>query len=81
MSLAGRCSEEGWGTPKDLKAAAGWYRRSAEAGYFRGQYNWASVLVRCGCSDEAVPWLEKAMVAGTLAVREAARQLLASRSA
>jgi TPR repeat protein len=81
MNLAGRCCEEGWGTPKDLSAAADWYRRSAEAGYFRGQYNWASVLVRCGRSDEAVPWLEKAMVAGTPAVREAAHQLLASRSA
>ena len=48
MNLVGRCCEEGWGTPRDADAAADWYRRSAEAGYFRGQYNWASLLLQGG---------------------------------
>ena len=78
MNMVGRCCEQGWGTTKDLGAAAAWYRRSAEAGYFRGQYNWASVLVMRGRTDEAILWLEKAMVAGTPAVYEAARQCLDS---
>ena len=53
MNLMGRCCEEGWGTPRDLRAAAAWYRRSAEGGYFRGQYNWASVLLKAGRDSEA----------------------------
>jgi TPR repeat protein len=81
MNLVGRCCEQGWGTPKDLAAAAAWYRRSAEGGYFRGQYNWASVLVMRGRAEEAMPWLERAMVTGTQAVRDAARQNLASLTA
>jgi TPR repeat protein len=78
MNLVGRCSEQGWGTPKNVAAAADWYRRSAEAGYFRGQYNWASILAMSGRTEEAIAWFEKAMTAGTPAVHEAARQCLAS---
>ncbi len=69
MSLAGRCCEEGWGTPRDAVAAADWYRRSAEAGYFRGQYNWASVLVGAGRSDEAAVWFERAAMSGPASMR------------
>jgi hypothetical protein len=75
MNLVGRCCEEGWGTPKDFVAAAGWYRRSAEAGYFRGQYNWASILLRCHRPDEAALWFERAATSGTPAVREAVHQV------
>ena len=32
MNMAGRCHENGWGTPKDNEIAADWYRRSAEQG-------------------------------------------------
>jgi TPR repeat protein len=45
MNLVGRCYEQGWGIARDAAAAARWYRRSAEAGYFRGQYNWATLLL------------------------------------
>ena len=71
MSLVGRCCEEGWGTPRNLDAAADWYRRSAEAGYFRGQYNWASLLLKAGRFEEAACWFERAAVGGTAAVRRA----------
>jgi hypothetical protein len=77
MSLVGRCCEEGWGTARDLNAAADWYRRSAEAGYFRGQYNWASILLRAGRYDEAAVWFERAAISGTAAMRRAVMELIA----
>jgi TPR repeat protein len=77
MSLVGRCCEEGWGTARDLDAAADWYRRSAEAGYFRGQYNWASLLLKAGRFEEAATWFERAAVGGTAAMRRAVAELIA----
>jgi TPR repeat protein len=76
MNLLGRCCEEGWGTPRDLAAAADWYRRSAEGGYFRGQYNWASVLLKAGRDVEAAQWLERAVAGGTAGVRDAVVELV-----
>jgi len=78
MNLLGRCTEEGWGTTRDLAAAADWYRRSAEAGYFRGQYNWATMLLKAGRINEAVMWLERAAASGTAGVRKAVTDLLAA---
>ena len=77
MNLVGRCCEEGWGTPRDLSAAADWYRRSAEAGYFRGQYNWASLLLKAGRFEESAAWLERAAAGGTAAMRRAVAELIA----
>ena len=77
MNLVGRCCEEGWGTLRDLDAAADWYRRSAEGGYFRGQYNWAGMLLKAGRVDEAALWLERAAASGTAAVRRAVMALIA----
>ena len=71
MNLVGRCCEEGWGTARDPAAAAMWYQRSAEAGYFRGQYNWASVLLAQRRFDAAAVWFERAVEGGTHAVRMA----------
>jgi uncharacterized protein len=78
MNLVGRCCEEGWGTPQDFMAAAAWYRRSAQAGYFRGQYNWASILLKCDRATEAALWFERAATEGTAAVRRAVFQVAAS---
>jgi TPR repeat protein len=77
MNLLGRCCEEGWGRPRDALAAAAWYRRSAEGGYFRGQYNWASMLLEAGRCDEAALWFERASLNGTSAVRRAVIELSA----
>jgi tetratricopeptide (TPR) repeat protein len=71
MNLAGRCCEEGWGRARDLDAAAGWYQRSAEAGYFRGQYNWASMLLNTGRAAEAAVWFERAVAGGPETMRRA----------
>jgi uncharacterized protein len=78
MSLVGRCCEEGWGTLRDLAAAADWYRRSAEAGYFRGQYNWASLLLKWRRDEEAAFWFDRAAHEGTAAVREAVLKVATS---
>src|SRR4029077_9031744 len=77
MNLVGRCCEEGWGTPRNLDAAADWYRRSAEAGYFRGQYNWASLLLKAGRFEASAVWFERAVVGGTAAMRRAVAELIA----
>jgi hypothetical protein len=76
MNLLGRCCEEGWGTPRSASAAADWYRRSAEGGYFRGQYNWASMLLIEGRCEEAALWLARAAAGGTAAVRLAVLSLI-----
>ncbi len=43
----------------------------AEGGYFRGQYNWASILLHANRFDEAAVWFERAAVGGTDGVRQA----------
>jgi TPR repeat protein len=76
MNLVGRCTEEGWGTAHDPTAAGEWYRRSANAGYFRGQYNWATVLLKSGHIDDAALWFERAVAGGTPGVRRAVTALV-----
>jgi uncharacterized protein len=61
MNLVGRCFEEGWGTLPDVGEACDWYRRSAEAGYFRGAYNYASLLAADGFEADAVHWFARAL--------------------
>jgi len=63
MNLLGRCLEEGWGCEPNPDEAAQWYRRSAEAGYFRAQINHARVLAEHGLHQEADRWFEKAATA------------------
>jgi TPR repeat protein len=75
--LLGRCHEQGWGTVQDPATAAEWYRRSAEGGYFRGQFNWASVLLARGQAGEAAAWFERAGTQGSPGVRQAAIDLMA----
>ncbi|HJW40045.1 MAG TPA: tetratricopeptide repeat protein [Rhizomicrobium sp.] len=61
MNLLARCHEEGWGTPRDSQAARAWYHRSAEAGYFRGAYNYATILLAEGCVAGALRWFRQAL--------------------
>ncbi|MEI9900918.1 MAG: tetratricopeptide repeat protein [Hyphomicrobium sp.] len=57
MTMIGQHREEGSGTPKDLAAALRWYRRAAERGCFRGQYNLARFLARAGDFESAAHWV------------------------
>jgi hypothetical protein len=46
---------------KDSAVAQSWYRKSAEGGYFRGAFNYASMLVSEGRVADAAQWFEKAL--------------------
>jgi TPR repeat protein len=81
MNLVARCCEEGWGTARDPQAAHDWYRRSAEGGYFRGAYNYATILVREGDTAQARTWLERAATDAPPATRETILRALAQISA
>jgi len=61
LNLMGRCHEQGWGVPRDLAAATRYYRASAEAGYFRGQFNFAAVLMEQQRFAEAKCWFGRAI--------------------
>lgn len=65
MGLLGRCHEEGWGVPVDEAAAARWYARAAEGGDCWGAFNLGLMQVESGATQEAVPWLETALVTAT----------------
>ena len=69
MNQVGRCYEEGWGVAKDHAIAADWYRQSAEGGYFRGQYNYATLLNLAGRAEEAASWFAKAAEGGNIDIR------------
>lgn len=61
LNLMGRCCEQGWGVPRDLAVATRYYRASAEAGYFRGQFNFAAVLMEQRRFAEARCWFGRAI--------------------
>ncbi|HEY0105712.1 MAG TPA: hypothetical protein VGB91_06465, partial [Rhizomicrobium sp.] len=61
MNLVARCYEDGWGVGRDPAAARVWYRRSAEGGYFRGAYNYATILSAEGCIAGALRWFRVAL--------------------
>lgn len=61
LNMLGRCYENGWGCRQDVAEAALWYRRSAEAGDFRGQYRYGQLLLDGGLLEDALPWLRLAV--------------------
>jgi TPR repeat protein len=76
MNLLARCYEEGWGVERNLETAHDWYRKSAESGYFRGQYNWASILAEVGQLNAAANWFLQAARNGTQNVRRTVATVL-----
>ncbi len=65
MNLLARHLEDGLETARDPQAALDWYRRAAEAGDFRGQANYASILLQQARIDEALHWLRLALAHGS----------------
>lgn len=61
MNLVARCFEQGWGVPRDVASARNWYKKSAEGGYFRGAYNYATILSAEGCVTGALRWYRQAL--------------------
>ena len=53
------------GTPRNPAVARECYRKSAEGGYFRGAYNYASILGSEGNPAAAAIWFERALVKAT----------------
>ena len=77
MNLAARCFEEGWGCAKSPAEAAEWYRRSAESGYFRAQFNYAVLLAELGDGAAAADWFSKALSSGDAGIQQAIARVLA----
>lgn len=61
MNLLARFIEEGWETPRDPHAALDWYRRSAEGGDYRGQHNYATILLARNQPQEALTLWQQAI--------------------
>ncbi len=76
MNVIGRFVEEGWETEQNSALAADWYRRSAEAGDFRGQFNHASKLAEQGKDIEAAAWLRQCASTATLGFKQKMAQTL-----
>lgn len=75
MNLLGRCHEHGWGCTADPRRALLWYRRSARGGYFRGAFNYASLLLEKSHVRSARLWLARAL---TGAPEPARRNMIAA---
>ncbi|MFK0086760.1 tetratricopeptide repeat protein [Pseudomonas sp. NPDC090755] len=81
MNLVGRYLEQGVACRADIELAHTWYRRSAEAGDFRGQFSFATVLFESGALEQAQDWFNRALTGGNLNfLRVATRQLEVSGS-
>lgn len=76
MNLAARCLEEGWGCTQNGHAAAAWYARSAEAGDYRGQHNFAVLLAEAGRLPEAFVWWDRALADATPDILDAMQAIL-----
>lgn len=61
MNLYARFLEEGWETKPDREQAEIWYRRSAQAGDYRGQHNFATLLSDRQEIRQALVWWRKAV--------------------
>lgn len=61
LNMVAHCHEHGLGCPPDQAAALDWYRRSAHAGDFRGQYRYGQLLYEQGAIDDAASWLRLAV--------------------
>lgn len=59
INLLGSFYEDGWEVQQDLSAARELYRRAAQAGDFRGQFNYARLLMQDGHVGVALGWLQK----------------------
>jgi hypothetical protein len=77
MNLVGRFYEDGLVVGQNISEAHDWYRRSAEAGDFRGQFSYGAVLLERGDIQEALTWFLRALEHGNLTFLRVSRQRLA----
>lgn len=76
MTLIGRYLEHGWDRPARPRVALRWYRRGALGGDYRGQFDYARLLLEAGRLEEALGWFARSVEEAVPAFcREAARGL------
>ena len=73
----GQYHEYGWETPVDTRRARELYRESAEAGDYRGECSWASLLTDEGRIDEAEVFLRRSIAHAPPHFLQALRDVLA----
>jgi len=62
MTVIGGYVEQGWDRPARSAAALRWYRREAEGDDFRGQFDYARLLLTStGRLDLALPWFARSV--------------------
>lgn len=61
MTLIGRYLEHGWDRPARPRAALRWYRRGALGGDYRGQFDYARLLLEAGRQEEALVWFGRSV--------------------
>lgn len=59
INLLGSFYEDGWVVQQDLVTARALYEKAAVVGDFRGQFNYARLLLQDGRIAEALAWLRK----------------------
>lgn len=79
-NLLGGFHEDGWEVDKEMDIAFDCYRKAAQGGDFRGQFNYARLLAARGSPSEAVKWMARAELNATDAFRNKLRQFLAHSS-
>lgn len=77
-NILGGFYEDGNQVPPDMETAMDCYRRSAQGGDFRGQFNYARVLAAQGDIEQAIGWLQKVPTTATPAFMEKARRFLST---
>ena len=71
MNLVARFHDEGWDRPRDPQRALDWYRRSAEAGDYRGRHNLAVWHAERGDWMQAAALWRAALPAATADILDA----------
>lgn len=66
LNVIGRFYEEGWLVEADHAVAAEYYRKAAEGGDFRGQYNYSLLLAEQGKMTDAIHWMQQALAGAHL---------------
>ena len=59
-NLLGGFHEDGWTGTVDIDAALDCYRKAADGGDFRGQFNYGRVLAEQGKQAEGMAWIQRA---------------------
>jgi TPR repeat protein len=81
INFIGSFHEDGWVVARDMETAADCYRRAAEGGDFRGQFNHARMLIDRGATALALHWLRRSAMGATDRFRVQAAEWLARRDA